>query len=212
MRVVLLILALLLIAAAMVASAWDSTPNVRLQRSIVTGRVTSDSMRDKPWAGVAVQLGPERRVLAEDGGFQFAMMPGKYSLKVCCSLRFQAIDQEIVLNGRDDVDLNLGLTPLTPIEGKVTIERGTEPPRGFAISVSLENSNIVDRALTDIDGEFLFHLSAGKWTLSIDNLPKGYTVASLMLGGEKLRGQTLELRPDPQQATTTALPLQITLR
>lgn len=212
MRVVLLVLALVLIAAAIVASSWDSTATERVQRSIVTGRVSNESMRDKPWAGAAVQLGPERQVLAEDGGFQFAMMPGKYSLKVCCSLRFRAIDQEIELNGRDDIDLNLELTPLTRIEGQITIENGTEPPRGFAISVSLDNSNVVDRAMSDIDGEFLFHLSEGTWTLSIDNLPKGYTIASMTLGEERLRGKILELRPDPQHATAAALPLRITLR
>jgi hypothetical protein len=48
--------------------------------------------------------------------------------------------------------------------------------------------------------------------LSIDNLPKGYTIASMTLGEERLRGKTLEIKRDPQHSAPSALPLQITLR
>ena len=212
MRKALVVIALFLITAAIVSSSWDSSPVGRVQRAIVTGRVSNTSMRDRPWAGASVQLGPERQVLAEDGNFRFAVMPGKYPLKICCSLRFQAIDRELELTG-EDVDLNIELTPLTRIEGHVTIERGTEPPRGFTVSASLENSNMVDRAISDIDGEFLFHLTDGKWTLSLDNLPKGYTVASIMIGDQRVQGRTFEIRRDSLGAeSVVALPLQITLR
>jgi len=208
MRVALLAAALLLIAAAIISSSWEGTPKPRIQRAIVNGKVTGDSMPDKPWAGASVQLGPERRVLAEDGTFQFAMMPGKYSLKICCSSRFQAIDRELILSS-EDIDLNLPLTPLIRIDGIVNIDRGTEPPHGFEISVSLEGSNVVDRATTNNAGQFEFHLSEGKWTLSFDNLPKGYEVESITLGTEPVRDRTLELA---EAAGSGSLPLRITLR
>jgi len=214
---ILVALACVLIAASVLSFVWAGGSNVepRIQRAIITGRVSGDGMPDRPWAGASVQLGPDRQVLGEDGRFQFAVMPGAYTLTVCCSLRFQGIDRQLVVDGQD-MELDLSLTPLRRVAGLLTIERGVEPPRGFQIAAAREGSNVVDRATTNAEGAFAFHLSEGKWSLSIDNLPEGYRIESMTLDGARIRDSVFEVRNNAEAATIAdsngALALRIDLR
>jgi hypothetical protein len=200
---------LFLIAASAAAFLWrGGTPRLRVQRSIVSGRVTG-IMKDKPWAGAVIQLGPERQILTAGGAFDFALVPGLYALSVCCSTRFQAVGRQVTV-GNADMRLDVELTPLTTVAGLLNIRRGTQAPLGFQISAALDGTNVVDRVMTDAEGRFVFHLSEGKWSLALDNLPKGYTVASVTLDGVRLRGMTLDVPPG--DGTAKPMPLQIVLR
>jgi len=208
MRVLLVTVALALITASLVAFLWGGAGDAqtRVQRSIVSGRVTGE-MSDHPWIGSVVELGPERAILSEDGRFSFAVMPGPYSLKVCCSMRFAAISKDLVV-GADDIKLDLPVEPLTQIQGHVVIQKSTQVPYGFLVTASRTGTNVVDRAATAIDGTFAFHLMEGLWKASLENLPEGYTLVSMTLGDEKISDGTFQL----SKGAPDSLALQITLK
>ena len=207
MRVLFLVVALVLIAASLAAFLWGGPgpAGARTQRSMVMGHVRGD-LPGSPWAGTVVTLGPEYVILGQDGAFSFAMMPGRYSLKVCCSERFQAIDREVVV-GRSDISLDLEPNPLTEVKGRLEIQGGTQVPYGFLISASLQGTNVVDRAATAVDGTFTFHLLPGDWEIRMDNLPAEYKIASITLGEEKVRDRRFTLAKG-----VTSLALQIGLQ
>jgi len=206
MRVIFLVVALLLISASVVAflSGGSAAGEVRNQRSLVTGHVRGD-LPGNPWAGTVARLGSDWVILGADGIFSFAVMPGRYSLNVCCSERFQAINREIVVE-KNDIALTLEVNPLTEIEGRLQIRGGTQIPYGFLVSAALEGTNVVDREATAVDGTFKFHLLAGNWEIHMDNLPVGYKIVSMTLGEEKLRNRRFMLAKG-----TASLPLQIAL-
>jgi hypothetical protein len=205
MRVFLLIVALVLISASVVAFVWDgSVPVEGVQRSIVSGRLRWD-LADRPWSGAVVSLGTENELLTADGEFKFAMLPGRYRLKICCSVRFQGIDQEVIV-GKNDIALDLVATPLTEIAGQLTVQGGAQVPYGYLISAAMDGTNMVDRAATAVDGTFKFHLLEGNWEIRLENLPAEYKVVSMTLGEEKLRDRKFTLVKG-----AAPLPLQITV-
>lgn len=206
MRVFLLVVALILISASVVAFVWDgSVPVEVVQRSIVSGRIGWD-LPDHPWAGTVVSLGTENAIIAPDGEFKFSMLPGRYRLKVCCSTRFQGIDQEVLVE-KTDIALNLVATPLTEIAGQLTVQGNAQVPYGFLISAAKAGTNMVARTATEADGTFKLHLLEGDWEIRMENLPAEYKVVSMTLGEDKLRDRKFML---PRGAAP--LPLQITIQ
>jgi hypothetical protein len=206
MRVFLLVVALVLISASVVAFVWDgSVPVQAVQRSIVSGRLTWD-LSDRPWGGAVVSIGTENAVLAPDGEFRFAMLPGRYRLKICCSVRFQGIDQEVIVE-KNDIALEIMAVPLTEIAGRLTVRGDAQVPYGFLVTASMAGTNMVARASTEADGSFKFHLLEGNWEVRMENLPAEYKIASMTLGEEKLREGKFTLAKG-----ASALPLQITVQ
>lgn len=206
MRVFLLVVALVLISASVVAFVWDgSVPVEGVQRSIVSGRLSWD-LSDRPWGGAVVSLGTESEVLAPDGEFRFSMLPGRYRLKICCSVRFQGIDQEVIVE-KNDIALKLVAIPLTEIAGRLTVQGDAQVPYGFLVTASMPGTNMVARVATETDGTFKFHLLEGNWELRMENLPAEYRIASMTLGEEKLREGKFTLAKG-----AASLPLQITVQ
>jgi hypothetical protein len=209
MRVVFLVVALLLIAASVIAFVWIRPPVAAgpgLERVWVSGRVTG-SFPDHPWAGTVVYLGSEHAVLTQDGRFSFAALPGTHILTVCCSARFQHIYKEVTVTDRR-LEIELVAQPLKEIPGRLVIRGGEELASGFIISARHLESNVVDRAVTSLDGTFALHVMEGDWQVAVENLPDGYALRSITLGEHKLRERTLTIGriDDP------SLPLQITLQ
>ena len=136
---------------------------------MVTGHVRGD-LRGQPREGTVAMLGTERVILGEDGAFRFAVMPGRYHLKVCCSQRFQAIDREVVVE-KSDIVLDLDPNPLAEIKGHLEIPERAKVPYELHILAALEGTNVVDRAVAAADGTFTLHLLAGDWEIRVDNLP-----------------------------------------
>jgi hypothetical protein len=206
MRVILLGVALVLISASFVAFLLGVSPpgNVRIQRSMVTGQVRGD-LPGQPWTGTVVTLGREQTILAADGAFSFAMMPGRYNLSVCCSEHFQAINREVIVE-KSDIALDLAVNPLKEIKGRLEIRGGTQIPYGYILSARLDGTNVVDRVTTATDGTFTFHLLEGDWEIQMDNLPSKYKIVSMTLGEEKVRDRRFTLaRGGPSLALRIAL-------
>jgi hypothetical protein len=208
MKVTFLVVALILIAAAVLAFVWipSTTGGIRSQRVLVSGRVTGD-LPDHPWAGTVIRLGSEQSILTDDGSFRFAVLPGTYILTVCCSGRFQGIREEITVADRD-LDLSLIAHPLKEIPGRLVIRGGEQLAYGFIVSATLDGSNIVERAVTALDGTFALHVMEGDWQVAVENLPEGYTLQSMTFGDQKLRERRLTVA----SLTEPSLPLQITLQ
>jgi hypothetical protein len=209
MRVTFLVVALILIAASVLAFVWvgpTTSPGVLSHRVLVSGRVTGD-FADHPWAGTVIRLGSEESILTEDGRFRFAVLPGTHILTVCCSARFQGIHEEITVADRD-LDVPLLARPLKEIPGRLVIRGGEQLAFGFIVTAKLADSNVVERAVTALDGTFTLHVMEGDWQLAVENIPDGYTLKSMMVGDQKLREQTLTVA----SVTQSSLPLQITLQ
>jgi hypothetical protein len=151
-------------------------------------------------------LGSERMILGKDGAFRFAVMPGRYHLKICCSNYFQSIDREVLVE-KNDVGLDLTVKPLIEIKGRLEIQRSAQVPSGFLVTAALEGTNVVDRATTEADGTFTFHLLAGNWEIRVENLPAEYRIASITQGENKVRGRRFTVAEG-----ATSLPLQITVQ
>ena len=210
MKVALLVIALALMTASAVAPfVWvrPTSPQVRrFQRVLVTGRVTGN-FSDHPWAGVRISIGSQKATLEEDGKFAFAVLPGTHVLRVCCSVRFESIYQEVVVEDRA-VDLELIAEPLMEIPGHLTISERARALDGFKISAWLIGTSNVERAVTAADGTFVLHVGKGKWEVDVDNLPKDYTLRSVTLGGQELHDRTFTILAP----SGPSLPLRITLR
>lgn len=172
---------------------------------MVIGHVRGD-MPGTPWAGAVAMLGAERVTLGEDGAFRFAVMPGRYHLKICCSEYFQSIDREVLVE-KNDVVLDLTANPLIEINGRLEVQRSTPVPSGFLVTAALEGTNVVDRATTAADGTFTFHLLAGHWEIRVENLPAGYRISSITFGEEKVRDRRITLAKD-----AASLALQIAVQ
>ena len=172
---------------------------------MVTGHVRGD-LPGHPWAGTAAMLGPDRVILGEDGAFSFAVKPGRYHLKVCCSPYFQAIDRDVVVE-KSDIVLDLQPNALMEIKGRLEIQGRTKVPYGLNVLAALEGTNVVDRAVTAEGGTFALHLSTGTWEIRMDSLPAKYRIASIRLGDKEVRDRKLTLAKG-----AASLPLRIALQ
>jgi hypothetical protein len=108
---------------------------------------------------------------------------------------------------KSDVVLDLTANPLIEINGRLEVQRSTAVSSGFLVTAALEGTNVVDRATTEADGTFTFHLLAGDWEIRVENLPEKYRIASITLGEKKLPGRRFTLAKD-----ATSLPLRIVVQ
>ena len=207
MRVAFLVVALVLISASVVAFLWIGAPPAAepVHRSYVSGRVHGKTA-GSPWAGTTATLGPEVAILAADGEFKFSMLPGHYRLTICCSVGFQAVEKEVVVE-KSDVTVDVEVNPLREIKGSLAIQGGVQVPYGFLISASRAGSNVVAHAETAVDGSFTLHLMEGDWEIHMDNLPPEYKVVSMTLGADKVLNNKFTLAEGAE-----SLPLQIALK
>ena len=211
MKLALLVVAVALISASILVfiglGPSTAPPRPRSERVLVSGRVVGDDLPDRPWASTIIYFGSEQAVLTQDGRFRFSALPGTHILTVCCSPRFQRIYREITVADRD-IELELVARPLKEIPGRLVVQGKPQPAERLEVSAKLVGSNMVDRTISAPDGTFALHLMEGDWQVDVENLPEGYMVHSMTLGGRGLpnRVLTVEGMDDP------SLTLQITLR
>lgn len=210
MRLFLLTIALMLMAAALTSPLWVyrdlALPDPGPPRPRVTGRIKGD-FADSPWAGTTIHLGGLKQPVTADGTFSFTVSPGLHILKVCCSDRFERIYREILVEDRD-LYFEVEAKPLRQISGRVMTPTGKPLRYTLQVSAWLVGTNTVDRTVVSSDGAFVFRLSEGEWRVDIDNLKAAHTLQSISLDGVKLRERMLKI----PTAHGPPLPLQITLK
>jgi hypothetical protein len=211
MKLALLVVAVALISASILVfigiGPSTAPPRPQSERVLVSGRVVGDDLPDRPWTGTIIYFGSEQAVLTRDGRFRFSALPGTHILTVCCSPRFQRIYREITVADRD-IELELVARPLKEILGRLIIRGQPQLAEQVEVSAKLVGSNMVDRTVTAPDGTFAFHLMEGDWQVNVENLPEGYTVHSMTLGGRQLPDGVLKIAG----MIDSSLTLQITLR
>jgi hypothetical protein len=211
MKLALLVVAVALISASILVfigiGPSTAPPRPQSERVLVSGRVVGDDLPDRPWTGTIIYFGSERAVLTRDGRFRFSALPGTHILTVCCSPRFQRIYREITVADRD-IELELVARPLKEIPGRLIVRGQPQLAERVEVSAKLVGSNMVDRTVTAADGTFAFHLMEGDWQVNVENLPEGYTVHSMTLGGRQLPDGVLKIAG----MIDSSLTLQITLR
>ena len=210
MRLFLLTVALMLMAAALTSPFWvrRSAPvlDAGVKRSVVTGRIKGD-FADSPWAGTVVFFGSEKATLTKDGTFRFAVFPGTHILRVCCSHRFERIYKEIEVEDRD-LYFELEARALRQISGRVVVPG--QKPLKYTLQVSawLIGTNSVERTIVSSNGAFVFRLSAGDWRVDLDNLKAAHSLQSIQLDGRTVHDRTFTI----SDVHGPSLPLQITLK
>src|SRR5262245_42861111 len=124
MKRALLILSLVLMSVSLTAPFWTRWLLNIPQREWVRGIVTGE-FPDQPWAGAAVYVGDERSILKADGKFEFALFPGAYIVKVCCSERFEPIRRKVEVKDQAQF-VELHAEPLLKVPGRLVVPEGAE--------------------------------------------------------------------------------------
>jgi hypothetical protein len=211
MRLFLLTVALLLMAAALTSPFWfqpsmslPTSPGVK--RTLVSGRIKGD-FPDHPWVGTMIYFGKESAPLTEDGAFSFAVPPGIHILRVCCSHRFERIYREIEVEDRD-LYFELEARALRQISGRVEVPPGKPLKYTLQLSAWLIGTNTVDRTIVASDGSFVLRLSEGDWRVDLDNLKAAHRLQSISLDGVAVHDRKFKI----SDVHGPSLPLQITLK
>jgi hypothetical protein len=199
----LLILSLILMTASLTAPFW-SRWMTRVPPQRITGHVTGE-FADRPWDGATIHVGDERSILNADGKFDFAVAPGVYVLKVCCSDRFEPIRREIRVT--DDTHVELHADPIMEIPGQLIVPKGTQLNNPLSVSVRRLFTKAVKLTPVSANGAFSLHLSKGDWKVSVENASPKLTLKSITFGKKPIPDETLTISKNQEPAL-----LEITLQ
>jgi len=205
MKPKLLILSMVLMTASLTAPFWSRWVVGISPRERLYGRVTGE-FADPPWVGAVVYVGRERSTLKADGKFEFALPPGVYVLRVCCSEWFEPIRREIQVKDKD-LYVELPVEPLLEIPGRLVVPDGEQLKSPVSVSARRIYTNKVKTAVVSAKGTFSLRLSRGEWKVNLETSNPGLILKSITFGEKEIHDQTLIIS-SKQERTLLEITLQ----
>jgi hypothetical protein len=134
------------------------------------------------------------------------LLPGTYVLNVRRGSVVNGVRHafsgrlEVTITGQDVNGIEFVLTPGRDIPGTVRMENGAPAPRGLRVGLTglIPFADGIASAGVDEDAAFLLETgSSGKYRVTVNPLPEGYSVKSILFGGAEVGPTGLDLTASP---------------